>query len=103
MLEEHRDYNLIDKSINNPEERMKTLLFRNNNYQEIGKMIKKLWEERRKILEKFKDRHKKNYRDFTRNSNIIQQRTKCESEPGPKKGGCSYLKQKQRCSTVGRG
>merc|ERR1711874_125087 len=41
MLEEHRDYNLIDKSINNPEERMKTLLFRNNNYQEIGKIIKK--------------------------------------------------------------
>ena len=82
---------------------MKTLLFRDKRYQEIGNMIKKIWEERRKILEIHKERYKKNYRDFTKKSNILQQRKKCESEPGPKKGGCNYLKQRHRCSTVGRG
>ena len=102
-LEKSRDYNLIDRNINNSEEKIKVLLFRNNNYQETGKMIKKLWEERKRILETYKEKHKKNYRDFTRNSSITQQREKCESDPGPKKGGCNYLKQRHRYSTIGRG
>ena len=102
-LENYRDYNLIDRSINNSEERMRTLLFRDERYQEIGNMIKKIWEERRKILEIYKEKHKKNYRDFTKKSNIPQLRKKCESEPGRKKGGCNYLKQRHRSNTVGRG
>merc|ERR1711874_565357 len=49
-LEKSRDYNLIDRNINNSEERMRKLLFRNNKYQEIGTMIKNLWTNRKKIL-----------------------------------------------------
>merc|ERR1712179_486654 len=49
-LEAHRNYDLIDKDILNPEERMRTLLFRNNRYQETGEMIKNLWIKRRHLL-----------------------------------------------------
>ena len=41
MLEHYRDYQLIDESISNSEERMRTLLFRNREHQDIGNMIKK--------------------------------------------------------------
>ena len=82
---------------------MKTLLFRNNNYQEIGYMIRRLWEERRGLLETYKDRYKKIHQDFTRNSNIIPQRNKCESDPGPKRRGCDYPTQRYRNYSVGRG
>ena len=42
-LEKVRDYDLIDKDILNSEDRMRSLLFRNNRFQEIGNMIKNLW------------------------------------------------------------
>ena len=48
-LERIRNYNLIDKDIQNSEEKMRKLLFRDNRFQEIGKMIKNLWIERSKI------------------------------------------------------
>ena len=41
MLEHYRDYQLIDKNISNSEERMRILLFRNREHQDIGNMIKK--------------------------------------------------------------
>ena len=102
-LENHRDYNLIDRNIINSEERMRVLLFRDGRHQEIGNMIKKIWEERRKILEIYNEKHKKNHKDFTRNSSIPLPRVKYGSEPGPRKGGCNYLKQRHRSNTVGRG
>ena len=48
-LEIRRDYNIIDKDIRNPEERMRKLLYRNEKYQEVGKMIKNLWTLRREL------------------------------------------------------
>ena len=42
-LENIRDYNLIDRSIRNPEERLRKLLYKNGKHQEIGKLIKNLW------------------------------------------------------------
>ena len=102
-LEESRDYNLIDKNIQNSEERMRKLLFRNNKYQEIGKMIKNLWTNRKKILDINREKHKNNYLDFTNKSSITQQRKKCESDPGPNKGGCGYLKQRHKFNSLGRG
>ena len=49
-LELKRNYNLIDKEIVDPEERMRVLLFRNENRQEIGRMIKDIWETRGQLL-----------------------------------------------------
>ena len=40
-LESKRNYNLIDRNIQNPVERMSELLFKNRKHQEVGKMIKK--------------------------------------------------------------
>merc|ERR1712179_109624 len=42
-LEKVRDYDLIDKDILNSEDRMRCLLFKDNRFQEIGNMIKNLW------------------------------------------------------------
>ena len=41
-LEKVRNYHLIDKNIQCSEEKMRKLLFRDNRFQEIGKMIKNL-------------------------------------------------------------
>ena len=102
-LEKSRNYNLIDESIQSSEEKMRKLLFRNNRHQEIGQMIKNLWTDRKKILDINKERQKNNYRVFTDRSNITQQRKKCESDPGPNKGGCDYLKHRYRFNSIGRG
>ena len=36
-------FNLIDRAIQDPEEKMRKLLFENERHQEIGRMIKNLW------------------------------------------------------------
>ena len=56
-LEEVRDYDIIDKNIRSPEERMRVLLFRNKNHLTVGRMLRKLWELRKKLL---KPEEKKN-------------------------------------------
>ena len=49
-LEGIRNYELLDKNTNNSEERMRKLLYRDNRCWEVGKMIKDLWDQRRKLL-----------------------------------------------------
>ena len=49
-LEPKRNYNLIDKDIDDPEERMRKLLYRNEKHQEIGRLIKNLWSLRRELI-----------------------------------------------------
>merc|ERR1712055_1028324 len=49
-LEGKRNYDLINKELIDPEERMRALLFRNENHQEVGRMIKALWDLRGKML-----------------------------------------------------
>ena len=49
-LEIKRDYNIIDKSISNPEERMRILLYRNENHQEVGRLVKNLWNRRKELI-----------------------------------------------------
>ena len=44
ILEDKRNYNVIDKGIENPKERMSVLLFRNRNHQAVSKMLRDLWE-----------------------------------------------------------
>ena len=49
-LEGIRDYELLDKNISNPEDRMRKLLYRDNRCYEVGRMVKDLWDQRRKLL-----------------------------------------------------
>ena len=41
---------MIDGNIKEPEERMRVLLFRNKNHILVGKMIRKLWDLRKRLL-----------------------------------------------------
>ena len=45
-----RDYDLLDRNISDPEERMRILLFRDNRSLRIGKLIRDLWDLRRQQL-----------------------------------------------------
>ena len=82
---------------------MRKLLFRNKKHQDIGQMIKEMWTERKDILDSIKNRLESYNRTFTNRSNITLQRKKCESDPGPNKGGCDYLKQRHKFNSIGRG
>ena len=45
-----RDYNLLDRDIRDPEDRMRKLLYRDDRSWRVGKLIKDLWDLRRKLL-----------------------------------------------------
>ena len=49
-LEQVRDYDLLDRNISDPEERMRILLFRDDRSLRIGKLIRDLWDLRRQQL-----------------------------------------------------
>ena len=49
-LEEARSGDLLDRGTRDPEEVMRILLFRDERGQEIGRMIRNLWESRKKQL-----------------------------------------------------
>ena len=74
-LESGRNYQVIDGNIDNPEERMRKLVYRNNRYQEVGKQIKKLWDLRKKLLEEIPtDRNnRQKYKPSTRRSGLKDQ------------------------------
>ena len=63
-LEKRRDYSIIDKSIAEPKARLINCLFRQKEYQKIGKMIKDMWGIRRNKL-KAKDKNNE------KNKNVI--------------------------------
>merc|ERR1712179_461306 len=73
-LEEKRNYDLINKELRDPEERMRALLFRNENHQEVGRMIKALWDLRGKMLKDrmiiMKNRQKKPQKDERKNIKV---------------------------------
>ena len=49
-LEGKRDYNLLDRDIEDPEQRMIELLFRQEDHQGVGRMVKELWYRRKAII-----------------------------------------------------
>ena len=46
-LEGSKNYEILNKDIKEPEERMKILLFRNKNYKLVSKLLRDLWEHRK--------------------------------------------------------
>ena len=80
FLEKRRDYNIIDRSIAEPKERLIKCLFRQKEYQKTGKMIKEMWGIRRNRL-KYEKKNKKATRNVTNNKRVTL------SDPGPKRDG----------------
>merc|ERR1712082_192270 len=96
VLEGKRNYSIIDGSISDPTERMLKLLFTQKEHQEVGKMLKNLWNKRMLILKyinKDKDRMK------------VMNDTICstKSDPGPK--GCDHtpIERRSRSLSANRG
>ena len=76
VLEKLRNYDLIDKRIQDPKDRMIELLFKQNRYQEVGHMLRKLWNKREGILRLNKG---------DRNNNVVMNdaASSTSNEPGP--------------------
>ena len=56
-LEKKRENPTINKDITDPEEKMKDLLFRNNNYAGTRKVIMDLWVLRNQMLKELEKTH----------------------------------------------
>ena len=77
-LERKRNYELLDSRILDLMDRMVKLLFKQNKFQETGKMIKNMWYSRRAILKYKKDAmERERFRDRT--ISIMK------SDPGPER------------------
>ena len=97
-LEDVRNYNLINNTQETSEEKMITLLFDNDNQQDIGYMIRRLWTKRRNLM---KYNEKEEERRKTGQNSIAQQKGNHKSDPGPLKGGCVYPRQRYKHISVG--
>ena len=75
-LEGKRSYDLLNRNITDPRQRTIELLFKQKKYQEVGQMIKNLWNRRKAIL-KFK---KEEQLRINNRNNIIGL---SRSDPGP--------------------
>ena len=51
-LESKKEDNILNKNIKDPEERMRTLLFRNKDHLSVGKMLRNLWDLRNELIRK---------------------------------------------------
>merc|ERR1712055_177776 len=94
-LETKRDYGVLDCSIEDPEERMIKFLFKQEDYQGAGKMVKELWFKRRNII---KNREKM---ELERKNRSIPSKL-CRSDPGPGRQQ-TPLRERPRGNSVTRG
>ena len=87
-LEEDRNYDLIKESNESSQDRMVDLLFRSDNFQGVGNMIKKMWQRRRRLLSYIKEveenrkKSKKNKNKKPPSPEVYQ-----KSDPGPVRRG----------------
>ena len=100
-LEGIRDYRLLDKNISNPEDRMRKLLFRDNRCYEVGKMVKDLWIQRRKLLNKLTNRQLNNIPNRVNDSEPSRNNTQSKSDPGPRIRGYRDIRQRHRSLSKG--
>ena len=94
-LETTRNYDVLDWSIEDPEERMIKFLFKQEDYQGAGKMVKELWFKRRTIL-KNRERLELERKNRTISSKL------CRSDPGPVRQQVP-LRERPRGNSVTRG
>ena len=77
-LERRRNYEILDRKIQVPEDRLMQCLFRQKRFQETGKMVKEMWYTRKNILKYEKDTEKEE-KHIDENIKVIR------SDPGPKR------------------
>ena len=78
VLERRRNYEILDRRIQVPEDRLIQCLFRQNRFQETGKMVKEMWYARRNMLKYEKDT-KKEEKSNGEDTKVMR------SDPGPKR------------------
>ena len=88
VLEEDRDYELIDLKKSNSQEKLIDLLFNTNRSREVGSMIRKMWHRRRRMLIFIKKREEMNKPPSGNAGNIQKLKhnlrlTSLKSDPGP--------------------
>ena len=96
ILEGKRDYSIIDKNIVDPRQRMIVLLFKQRKYQEVGEMIKNLWNRRKAIL-KYKNEEKKKV------DNVKITGSTSRSDPGPVGNSLTPIRWRPRGISATRG
>ena len=78
-LEGKRDYNLLDRNVEDPRQRMIKLLFRQGDYQGVGRMIRTLWFRRKSII-----KNREEWEKERRKREPIPTRVdRSRSDPGP--------------------
>ena len=86
ILEKTRSrHRIINNSIRDPKERMLELLFKQNEHQKAGSLIRNLWNKRKQILEYKEDEKKKQFGI----KKIIQR-----SDPGPERNMNTYIRKR---------
>ena len=95
-LEGKRDYNLLNWFIEDPRERMIELLFRQEDYQGVGRMIKELWFRRKNII-KYREKMEQERRNNKPTPDEL-----CSSDPGPRRHQ-SHLRERSQRYSVDRG
>merc|ERR1711895_59515 len=99
-LEEDRNYNLIDSSLDNSENKMVKLLFHSEDFQGTGYMIKKMWLRRKSLLQYIKKIEEgKNKNKKKSPAPMIYQM----SDPGPVRRGHDFLGGRSLRNTLVRG
>ena len=96
ILERKRNYDLLDSRIKVPKDRLIQLLFRQNRFQETGKMIKNMWYTRRAVLRYRKDTMEKK-RSIGGDVKVMK------SDPGPKRVAIPMDRKMMRSSSGARG
>ena len=90
-LEVDRNYELIKKTNKSSQDRMIDLLFRTDRFQEVGCMIRKLWQRRRKLLTYIqKDNEKREKSKKNKNDKPHSPAVLLKSDPGPVREGPVY-------------
>ena len=86
----------MDKSILDPKDRMIKLLFKQNKFQETGKMIRNMWYSRRAIL-----KYRKDTTEGERSNG--RSLTVMKSDPGPKRKTVIPVDREIKSISVSRG
>ena len=84
-LERKRNYEILDRRIQIPKDRLIQCLFRQKRFQETGKMVKEMWYARRNMLKYEKD-NKKEEKGNDEGDKVIR------SDPGPKRTTISMIR-----------
>ena len=85
-LEDLRDYNLMERNNKSSQDRMIELLFYNGRFQEVGHLVRKLWQKRGKLLAAIKEKEKERLKRQTQNNVPHLPTTLMNSDPGPIRG-----------------